>query len=207
MSSSVANIDALNQAIEDISQDAESMHGLIAGSTDELKRATDAGKRMAEEAERVAYALVPLSKQVESQREDTSILLEETKAQRTAIMETLEKSFEAAGAERDESFRAFSNKALNEVEKARDTLQTDFLSFKTSIGARIDSLEGQAARVNSAVEGLSAQTTKLEESVGVAEGKLRDRIDTIKSKLLVPICAAVGLGVANLICLIVLLLR
>lgn len=207
MSSSVANIDALNQAIEDISQDAESMHGLIAGSTDELKRATDAGKRMAEEAERVAYALVPLSKQVESQREDTSILLEETKAQRTAIMETLEKSFEAAGAERDESFRAFSNKALNEVEKARDTLQTDFLSFKTSIGARIDSLEGQAARVNSAVESLSAQTTKLEESVGVAEGKLRDRIDTIKSKLLVPICAAVGLGVANLICLIVLLLR
>lgn len=226
MSSHEARIEALNDAIESLNEDAEGMHGLISRSIAGLDDATDASNRAAENAARLIEALTPLSETISAQHRDTSAMVEEarraTEEQRATIsgqIESLEASVDEAlesvrsenkatcaelkaAAEdsfgdlrkaQDETFEEFTAKSFKEQERTRDELQTDILGFKNATSARLDSLEAELAKTTAAVKDL--------------EGKVTESADLARQKLVVPIYIAIGIGVANLVCLLMLLMR
>lgn len=226
MSSHEARIEALNDAIESLNEDAEGMHGLISRSIAGLDDATDASNRAAENAARLIEALAPLSETISAQHRDTSAMLEEarkaTEEQRAAISvqiesleasvdETLEsvrsethavcsdlktaaeESFGDLRKAQDETFEEFTAKSLKEQERTRDELQTDILGFKNATSARLDNLEAEVAKTTAAVKELGDRLAK--------------NMEMTKGKLIVPIYIAIGIGVANLVCLLMLLMR
>ena len=226
MSSRETRIEALNDAIESLSEDAEGMHDLISRSIAGLDGATDASNKAAENAAKLIEALAPLSETMSAQHRDTSAMVEEarraTEEQRAAIsgqIESLEasvgealqsvrsetqaactelktaaeESFGGMRKAQDETFGKFTAKSLKEQEKTRDELQTDMLGFKNATSARLDNLEAEAAKTTAAVKELG--------------DKVAESTDLARKKLIVPIYIAIGIGVANLICLLMLLMR
>lgn len=226
MSSREIRIDALNDAIESLSEDAEGMHDLISRSIAGLEGATDAGNKAAENAAKLIEALVPFSEIMSAQHRDTSAMVEEarraTEEQRAAISEQIEsleasvdeavesvrsetqttcaelkeaaeESFGGLKKAQDETFEEFTAKSLKEQEKTRDELQTDILGFKNATSARLDSLETEVSKTTTAVKELGDKVT--------------ESTDLARKKLIVPIYIAIGIGVANLICLLMLLMR
>lgn len=226
MSSREADIEGLNNAIATLSEDAEDLHGLIEKSTSELESATAAGNRAADNADRIIEALTPLTELLESQHRDSAAMLDEAKKasdeQRAATTEqmeslrgtvgetlesvstmtettcselkkTVEDSFGELGKIQDEAFDELKTKTLKEHERTRDELQTDMLGFKNATSSRLDSLE--------------SEITKAEGAIKEIDDKIAESADSVKKKLLIPIYAAIGLGVVNLICLVMLLIK
>lgn len=226
MSSREANIEGLNNAIATLSEDAEDLHGLIERSTSELESATAAGNRAADNAGRIIEALTPLTELLEAQHRDSAAMLDEAKkasdAQRVATAEqmeslrgtvgetlesvstktetmcselrkTVEDSFGELGKIQDGAFDELKTKTLKEHERTRDELQTDMLGFKNATSSRLDSLE--------------SEVTKAEGAIKEIEGKIEEGVDSVKKKLLIPIYTAIGLGVVNLVCLVMLLIK
>lgn len=226
MSSREANIERLNYAITSLSDDAESIHGLISRSADELESATAAGNRAADNAAQIVKALKPLTELLETQHRDSAAMLEETRkaseeqreasaeqtaAIRSAVDETLESvsskteamcdglvktvedTFEKLGKAQDETFDGMMTKTLKEHEKTRDELQMDILGFKNATSARIDALEAETTEANNAIKELG--------------GKVTESVDAVSKKLLIPIYAAIGIGVIDLVCLVMLLMK
>ena len=72
-------------------------------------------------------------------------------------------------------------------------LQTDILGFKNATSARLDNLEAEVAKTTAAVKELG--------------DRLAENMEMTKGKLIVPIYIAIGIGVANLVCLLMLLMR
>lgn len=93
----------------------------------------------------------------------------------------------------DEAFEDLRATSLKEYERTRDELQTDILGFKNATSSRLDSLE--------------AETTKAKAAITELETRFVSSIDAANKKLLIPIYIAIGVGVANLICLLMLLVR
>lgn len=226
MSSRETRIEALNDAIESLSEDAEGVHDLISRSIAGLDGATDACNKAAENAAKLIEALAPLTETMSTQHRDTSAMVEEarktTEEQRAAIsgqIESMEASVEealrfvrsetqatctelkAAAEEslgdlrkaQDETFEEFMTKSLKGQEKTRDELQTDMLGFKNATSARLDSLEAEATKTTAAVKELGDKVT--------------ESTDLARKKLIAPVYIAIGIGVANLICLLMLLMR
>ena len=226
MSSREANIDNLNGAIAVLSEDAESLHELIARSTEKLEDATDVGNRAADNALRIIEALAPLTELLGAQHRDSAAMLDEAKKAadeqrssaveqveflktavgetlesvaattedaRTDLKQTVEGSFGELGRTQDEAFGELKAKTLKEHERTRDELQTDILGFKNATSARLDALEVGIAKAESATKEL--------------EGRVAESAGLVTKKLLVPIYAAIGVGVINLICLVMLLVR
>ena len=67
------------------------------------------------------------------------------------------------------------------------------MGFKNATSARLDALEAGIAKVESANKEL--------------EGKVAESASLVTKKLLVPIYAAIGVGIIDLICLVMLLVR
>ena len=226
MSSRGANIDNLNNAIAALGEDAENLHELIARSTEKLEDATDVGNKAADNAARIIEALAPLTELLETQHRNSTAILDEAKKAadkqrastveqveslktavgntlesitattedaQTELKQTVERSFDELEKAQDGAFEELNAKTLKEHERTRDELQTDILGFKNATTARLDALETEVAKAESA-------TKKLE--VGIAESA-----GLATKKLLVPIYAAIGVGVIDLICLVVLLVR
>lgn len=226
MSSREANIDNLNGAIAVLNEDAESLHELIARSTEKLEDATDVGNRAADNASRIIEALAPLTELLGAQHRDSAAMLDEAKKAadeqrestveqveflktavgktlesvaattedaRTDLKQTVEGSFGELGRTQDEAFGELKAKTLKEHERTRDELQTDILGFKNATSARLDALEVGIAKAESATKEL--------------EGRVAESAGLVTKKLLVPIYAAIGVGVINLICLVMLLVR
>ena len=226
MSSREANIDNLNGAIAVLSEDAESLHELIARSTEKLEDATDVGNRAADNASRIIEALAPLTELLGAQHRDSAAMLDEAKKAadeqrestveqveflktavgetlesvaattedaRTDLKQTVEGSFGELGRTQDEALGELKAKTLKEHERTRDELQTDILGFKNATSARLDALEVGIAKAESATKEL--------------EGRVAESAGLVTKKLLVPIYAAIGVGVINLICLVMLLVR
>ena len=218
MSSREANIDNLNNAIAALGEDAESLHELIARSTEKLEDATNAAK--------IIEALAPLTELLGTQHRDSAAMLDEAKKAadeqrastveqveflkttvgetlesvaattedaRTELKQTVESSFGELGKTQDEAFEELKAKTLKEYERTRDELQTDILGFKNATSARLDALEAGIAKVESANKEL--------------EGKVAESASLVTKKLLVPIYAAIGVGIIDLICLVMLLVR
>lgn len=226
MSSREANIDNLNNAIAALGEDAESLHELIARSTEKLEDATDVGNRAADNAAKIIEALAPLTELLGTQHRDSAAMLDEAKKAadeqrastveqveflkttvgetlesvaattedaRTELKQTVESSFGELGKTQDEAFEELKAKTLKEYERTRDELQTDILGFKNATSARLDALEAGIAKVESANKEL--------------EGKVAESASLVTKKLLVPIYAAIGVGIIDLICLVMLLVR
>lgn len=104
-----------------------------------------------------------------------------------------EESFGGMKKAQDETFGEFTAKSLKEQEKTRDELQTDMLGFKNATSARLDNLEAEAAKTTAAVKELG--------------DKVAESTDLARKKLIVPIYIAIGIGIANLVCLLMLLMR
>lgn len=226
MSSREANIEQLNYAIMTLNDDAQDVHGLIAKSADELESATAAGNRAAENTEKIIEALQPLTELLATQHSDSAAMLDEAKkaadeqramtteqidALRATVSETMESvsaQTEATGADlkktiegafgdlgkaQDESFVDMQAKTLKEHERTRDELQTDILGFKNATSARLDALE--------------AGMTKTDGTIKELDGKVTEATDALAKKIMLPIYAAITLGIVNLICLVMLLMR
>ena len=226
MSSREANIERLNDAITSLNEDAEGMHGLIARSKDELESATTACNRAADNAAQIIDALKPLTKLLDTQHSDSTAMLEEARkaseeqriasseqveALKGAVTVTLEyvgtstdkarselkRSVDDSMAElskaQDEAFDDFEAKTLKELERTRDELQTDMLSFKNATSARLDALEAEVSKAQGAIREL--------------EGRVAESTDAASKKLLLPTYVAIALGVINLACLVMLLMR
>lgn len=226
MSSREANIEALNDAIASLNEDAEGMHELVSRSIAGLASATDAGNKAADNAAKLIEALKPLSETVDTQFRDTSVMVEEARkaaedqcatvsgqmeSVRASVDEALEsvrsetqsacddlkaateESFGGLRKAQDETFEDFIAKNLKEQEKTRDALQTDLLGFKNATSARMDSLEAEMTKMSAAVRELGE--------------KMAESTDMAKRNLLVPIYIAIGIGAANLVCLLMLLMR
>lgn len=241
MSSREANIDNLNNTIAALGEDAESLHELIARSAEELKGATDAGNRAADNAAQLIEVLAPLTELLGAQHRDSAAMLDEAKKAadeqrastveqveflkttvgetlesvaattedaRTELKQTVESSFGELGKTQDEAFEELKAKTLKEHERTRDELQTDILGFKNATSARLDALEAGIAKVESANKELEG---KVAESAGIVtkelEGKVAESASLVTKKLLVPIYAAIGVGIIDLICLVMLLVR
>lgn len=93
----------------------------------------------------------------------------------------------------DEAFEELKATNLKEYERTRDELQTDILGFKNATSSRLDNLE--------------TETTKAKTAITELETKVVSSIDAANKKLLIPIYIAIGVGVADLICLLMLLMR
>ncbi len=226
MSSREANIEQLNRAINSLNDDAESVHELMARSADELESATNACNRAADNAAQIIEALGPLTELLDTQHRNSAAMLEEarmaseeqrttateqTEALKSTVIETLdslssktettcnglvktvEDTFGELEKSQDEAFNVIRTKTLKEHERTRDELQTDILGFKNATSARLDALEAGITKVESAVKEL--------------EGKVAESTDSTTKKLLIPMYVAIGVGVINLICLAMLLMR
>lgn len=248
MSSREANIERLNDAIMTLGEDAESMHSLIARSTEGLESATEAGNRAADNAAKLIETLEPLTNQLGAQLQDSQTMLAviqkaayeqnttvtkqikalgeasdnaakslktnsqsayaELKTMVEQRLETIESDSQSAHAElrklvedtsdkhkkaQDEAFEEFKATSLKEYERTRDELQTDILGFKNATSSRLDTLE--------------AETTKAKAAIAELETKVVSSIDAANKKILIPIYIAIGVGVADLICLLMLLMR
>ena len=248
MSSREANIERLNGAIMTLGEDAESMHSLIARSTEGLESATEAGNRAADNAAKLIEALEPLTEQLNTQIQDSQTMLttiqrasDEQNAAVTKQLEKLDKTSASAakslktsaqsahtkletmvermlidiGADsrsaqtelrklvedtfddhkkaQDEAFEELKATSLKEYERTRDELQTDILGFKNATSSRLDNLEAEIAKAKTAITEL--------------ETKVVSSIDAANKKLLIPLYIAIGVGVADLICLLMLLMR
>ena len=266
MSSREANIGMLNYAIASLNEDAESVHGLINRSIDELENATDAGNKAAENASKIIESLAPMAELMKSRYRDSAEMLGEAKkasdeqrvataeqvsALKDAVGETLESvsertetacakiekasdeqrvataeqvnalkdavgdtlesvsertevacaklekavddSFAEIEEAQTEAFDEIQAKTLKEHERTRDELQTDILAFKNATSARLDVLEAEITKMESTIKGL--------------EGKLDESANSTSKKLSIPIYVAIGFGLVNLICLVMLLMR
>ncbi|MDD7203553.1 MAG: hypothetical protein PUH18_04325, partial [Coriobacteriaceae bacterium] len=184
------------------------------------------GNKAADNAAQIIEALKPLSETLNAQHRDSTAMLEEarkaadeqraatseqieslkqaveetlstvsaeTEAARNELVKTVEGSFGELGKAQDEAFDDIKAKTLKEHERTRDELQTDILGFKNATSARLDSLE--------------AEVTKAQNAIKELEGKITESTDAVSKKLFVPICAAIGLGAIDLICLVMLLMR
>lgn len=230
MSSREANIEKLNYAITTLNEDAEGVHGLIEKSADELKEATEAGNRAAENAAKIIESLTPLAELMETQHRDSTEMLEEvktasdeqrkvtseqieilkstvgetlesvsteTKTACSELKETVEGSFNKLEKMQDETFGELQTKTLKEHERTRDELQTDILNYKNGTNARFDTLESELTKTVAKIESVSQEL----------DGKIAKSADSVSKKLFVPILIAIGLGAADLVCLIMLLLK
>ena len=226
MSSREANIERLNSAITTLSEDAEDIHGLIARSADELESATAAGNKAADNAAQIIEALVPLTELLDTQHRDSTALLEEarkasyeqrtasaeqvealkgavtvsleyvgteTQAARSDLKKTVEDSMAEIGKAQSEAFDDIRTKTLKEHERTRDELQTDMLGFKNATSARLESLESEVAKAQLTIKGL--------------EDKVAESADATSKKLLIPIYVAIGLGIVNLVLLVLLMMH
>lgn len=256
----------LNYAIASLNEDAESVHGLINRSIDELENATDAGNKAAENASKIIESLAPMAELMKSRYRDSAEMLGEAKkasdeqrvataeqvsALKDAVGETLESvsertetacakiekasdeqrvataeqvnalkdavgdtlesvsertevacaklekavddSFAEIEEAQTEAFDEIQAKTLKEHERTRDELQTDILAFKNATSARLDVLEAEITKMESTIKGL--------------EGKLDESANSTSKKLSIPIYVAIGFGLVNLICLVMLLMR
>ena len=230
MSSREANIEKLNYAITTLNEDAEDVHGLIEKSADELKEATEAGNRAAENAAKIIESLTPLTELMEAQHRDSTEMLEEiktasdeqmkvtseqievlkstvgetlesvsteTKTVCSELKETVESSFEELGKKQDETFGELQTKTLREHERTRDELQTDILNFKNGTTTRFDTLESELVKTVAKFDTVSQEL----------DDKITKSADSVSKKLFFPILIAIGLGAADLVCLIMLLLK
>jgi len=226
MSSREANIEQLNYAIMTLNDDAEDVHGLIAKSTDVLESATAAGNRAADNAEKIIEALGPLTELLATQHRDSTAMLDEakkaadeqcavtseqigalgatvsetmesvsaqTEAANAGLQKAIENSFSELGKAQDESFADMQAKTLKEHERTRDELQTDILGFKNATSARLDAIEAGMVKTDGAIKEIDA--------------KVAESTDTLVKKIMLPVYAAIALGIINLICLVMLLIR
>lgn len=226
MSSREANIERLNHAITSLNEDAEGMHELIARATEDLENATAASDKVAENAAKMVEALGPMTKAMEKRYEDSAKILVDAKkfteeqcallagqaeglkdsvnsclervdadtvATRISVMETVDDSMAELVKVQKEAFDDMGAKNLKEHERTRDELQTDMLGFKNATSARLDALEAEVAKARAEIKEL--------------EDKVSESVGAVSKKLTIPIYAAIGIGVVNLICLVVLLTR
>lgn len=197
MSSGLANIEKLNEAITTLSDDAIDVHELIISSTDELEKAISIGDSAAKNASKIVDILDPLAKKLDGQLTESSRLLnsftEEMRSDRADFKKLATKVFKDFDSEHKEQFEKFSAKSLSENQKTRDELQNDFLSHKTATAARLDGLEGEIIKLAQAVESANKESAEL--------------LGEVQKKALMPFYAVIVFGLMNLICLMLLLLR
>lgn len=226
MSTREANIDRLNRTIDTLNEDATEVHELLASSAEELKKATAASRDASENASKIVAALEPVTQLLDTQHRDSNALLEEARKaseeQRAATQEQVEdlkgtvassleyvgtsakdagddmrKTVEGAMSDlakaQDEAFGEMKIKTLKEHERTRDELQTDMLGFKNATSARLDSLE--------------SELSKAQDTIKQLEEKMAESADAASKKVLIPVYAAIAVGLIDLACLVMLLLR
>ena len=190
--------DTMNETLESISTkieaDSEAFRNMQTESFTTQNRAFTAileETRRASEEQRET-----ISGQIDATRDAVNEALDSVKDGVNAICETLSSTVDDAFKEfkgaQDEAIDEIRTKNLKEHERTRDALQADVLNFKNATSARLDALEAEVSKAGSTMEEL--------------EVKITESVDSSIKRLLIPIYAAVGLGVVDLACLLMLLI-
>ena len=226
MSSRGANIDNLNNAIATLGEDAESLHELIARSTEKLGDATDVGNKAADNAARIIEALAPLTELLEAQHRNSTAMLDETKKaadkQRASTVEQVE-SLKTAVGKTLESIATTTEDArtelkqtvegsFNELEKTQDEAFEELIAKTLKEHERTrDELQtdilGFKNATTARLDALETGVAKMESATKKLEVGITESTGLAIKKLLVPIYVAIGVGAIDLICLAVLLVR
>lgn len=189
---------AVNEALGSISTrieaDSETLRNMQTESFTTQNRAFTAileETRRASEEQRET-----ISGQIDATRDTVNEALDSVKDGVNAICETLSSTVDDAFKEfkgaQDEAIDEIRTKNLKEHERTRDALQADVLNFKNATSARLDALEAEVSKAGSTMKEL--------------EVKITESVDSSIKRLLIPIYAAVGLGVVDLACLLMLLI-
>jgi len=200
MNDKFVDIRKLDNAISSLNDDAESMHSLITRSTNELKQATAEGKRTADLAEETLKTLAALTERLQSTIVDAKGLMTET----SQAVEKLNHDFKRAQEESRESFDSFALASLKASEKARDDLQTDLLSHKTAMAARMDSLESTMVK---RIDDLESENSRLKESIEIVGQSFDEKVGTLQKKVTLPLYGVVAIAVLQLLTLAALFLK
>lgn len=190
--------DTVNETLESISTkieaDSEAFRNMQTESFTTQNRAFTAileETRKASEEQRET-----ISGQIDATRDAVNEALDSVKDGVNAICETLSSTVDDAFKEfkgaQDEAIDEIRTKNLKEHERTRDALQADVLNFKNATSARLDALEAEVSKAGSTMKEL--------------EVKITESVDSSIKRLLIPIYAAVGLGVVDLACLLMLLI-
>ena len=190
--------DTVNETLESISTkieaDSEAFRNMQTESFTTQNRAFTAileETRRASEEQRET-----ISGQIDATRDAVNEALDSVKDGVNAICETLSSTVDDAFKEfkgaQDEAIDEIRTKNLKEHERTRDALQADVLNFKNATSARLDALEAEVSKAGSTMKEL--------------EVKITESVDSSIKRLLIPIYAAVGLGVVDLACLLLLLI-
>lgn len=228
-----ANIERLNDAIDALGEDAESLHELISRSTDELEKALQAGNRATRNAERVIRALGPLAEKMEARIDDAEALVESAKAasanQQRATAEAMEALRRSVGSTMDGLGAKIREErdSLSEGQNAlAEALDGSIGAFAEKQSAKLNEfatkslLESEKTRdvlltdllasknaTGARLDSLESQIVKLSDAVEEASRTTSSAIDGVRKKLSIAVYAAVAVGVANLAFLAFLMVR
>lgn len=103
-----------------------------------------------------------------------------------------------------EAFDSFTAASLRASEKTRDDLQTDLLSHKTAMAARMDSLEATVDRsVNVLEDSIGLLSKEMKASAESLEGKNQ----ALEKKVALPLYGVIAIAILQLLTLIALFMR
>lgn len=195
---STDELGSATEACNRASDKAEQIIETLAPLTELLNSQHRDSTAMLEEARKASEEQRAITlEQVEALRGAVTVSLEYVGTSTTNAQNELKKSVDDSMAEigrtQNESLEGFRAKVLKEQEKTRDELQTDMLGFKNATSARLDALEAEVVKAQSAIRSL--------------ESKVTESADAASKKVLVPMYVAIALGVINLVCLVLLLTR
>lgn len=194
------DIRQLDYAIASLNDDAENIHTLITRSTDELERATAEGRRSADIADGALKMLAPLTEELKGSVENVDKLVKET----GDIAKKLTTDFEQAQEAGKAAFESFTSASLKAAEKTRDDFQTDLLSHKTAMAARMDSLEATTTRH---LDGLESAITNLSKRAEELEKSFDEKADSLGKKVSLPLYGVIAVAVLQALTIIALFMK
>lgn len=103
-----------------------------------------------------------------------------------------------------EEFDQFTTASLKASEKTRDDLQTDLLSYKTAMSARMDSLEATTTR---SISDLEVTVAKLSEDTKRIEMVVDEKSSQLEKKIALPLYVVIVVVCLQLLTLAALFLR
>lgn len=103
-----------------------------------------------------------------------------------------------------EAFEAFVAESLKASERTRDDLQTDLLSHKTAMAARMDSLE---ATVDRGVRDLDSSLNLLSKEMKASAESLEEKTQLLEKKVALPLYGVIAIAILQLLTLAALYMR
>lgn len=183
MANNIENIEKLTHAVTSLNNDAVGMHEMIQRESSHLEETLTIERRASEDLEMsiktlqgvvdlIPHRLESIDRATEDVKVKTTASLDATVEQIKAIrneglkaFEEMTDSLEHRHSSIEESFKSFEECSLKEAQKGRSEIQSDILSHKTAISARIDSLENEVVSLKSSIQGFDERIAHAKEEI------------------------------------------